>query len=155
MLSCESINDNLPSHFESSIIKIGDKAPTFEIMSIDNHPLSIPVAKPALLILFSHTCPDCKALLDELQEHLNSDSLLPTIIAISRGGEVEEITSFRDTNGYSIDMAADTESRIYYQYATMYVPRCYLIDSEGIVRFMTYEYTEGDIEQIVNQYNAL
>ena len=65
------------------------------------------------------------------------------------------ISTYYDTNGYTIAMAADPTKEIYYRYATMYVPRCYLIDSYGIIKFTTYEYTEGDVERIIDEYNNL
>jgi hypothetical protein len=37
----------------------------------------------------------------------------------------------------------------------MYVPRCYLIDSQHVVRYMTYEFTAGDVAKIVNEYATL
>ena len=65
------------------------------------------------------------------------------------------IRTYYDTNGYTIAMAADPTKEIYYRYATMYVPQCYLIDSFGIIEFTTYEYTEGDVERIIDEYNNL
>ena len=52
-------------------------------------------------------------------------------------------------------MAADPTKEIYYRYATMYVPRYYHIDSYGIIKFTTYEYTEGDVARIIDEYNNL
>ena len=156
-IACDVIEEELPSYAETSLVAEGDIAPDFCIESLDGNiwHLSELRGEPLLLILFSHTCPDCKALLDELQQQLESEASLPTTIAISRGGSREDILTYRSTNSYTITMAADTDKEIYYRYATMYVPRCYLIDSNGIIRYMTYEYTEGDIERITDKYNNL
>ena len=138
-MGCDTITEGLPSYYESSIVKVGDIAPQFEIQSIDNQMLTLPNNEPSLLILFSPFCPDCKALLDELHASLDA----------------EELREYRNKNGYFIDMAEDTEKAIYYQYATMYVPRCYLIDSQHVVKYMTYEFTAGDVAKIVNEYATL
>ena len=154
-MGCETISEELPSYDETSIVKVGDVAPQFEIQSIDNQILKLPDNEPSLLILFSPLCPDCKALLDELHASLDAGVSLPKIIAIARDGSAEELREYRNKNGYFIDMAEDAEKSVYYQYATMYVPRCYLIDSQHVVRYMTYEFTAGDVAKIVNEYATL
>jgi hypothetical protein len=70
----------------------------------------------------------------------------PDIIAASRGGTLDDIRAYRAENGFSFRMVADESTNIYYLYAEAYVPRCYLIDMHGVVQFMTYEYTPGDVE---------
>lgn len=154
-MGCDTISEGLPTYDEASIVKVGDIAPQFEVQSIDNQILTLPVNEPSLLILFSPLCPDCKALLDELHASLDAEVSLPAIIAIAREGDAEELREYRNKNGYFIDMAEDSEKAIYYQYATMYVPRCYLIDSQHVVRYMTYEFTAGDVAKIVNEYATL
>lgn len=156
-MACNAIEEELPSYTETSLVMEGDIAPYFCIESIDGERWSLSELRgeTILLILFSHTCPDCKALFDELQQSIDSNITLPYVIAISRGGETQEIATYRTTNGYTIDMAADTEKEIYYRYATMYVPRCYLIDGDGIIQYMTYEYNEGDIARITDKFRDL
>lgn len=154
-MGCDTISEELPTYDETSIVKVGDVAPQFEVQSIDNQTLTLPNEEHSLLILFSPLCPDCKALLDELHASLDAGVSLPKIIAIARDGSAEELREYRNKNGYFIDMAEDTEKSVYYQYATMYVPRCYLIDSQHVVRYMTYEFTAGDVAKIVNEYATL
>ena len=154
-MGCYTISEELPPYDETSIVNVGDVAPQFEIQSIDNQTLTLPDNEPSLLILFSPLCPDCKALLDELHASLDAQVSLPTIIAIARDGSAEELREYRNKNGYFVDMAEDAEKSVYYQYATMYVPRCYLIDSQHVVRYMTYEFTAGDVAKIVNEYATL
>ena len=90
----------------------------------------------------------CKNLLDALQRIINSGVVPPRILAVSRGGSLEEIVAFREENDYTFTMAANADRSIYSLYATMYVPRCYVIDSEGVVRFVTFEYSEGDVDRL-------
>lgn len=153
---CESIIDEtLPSYEETSLVGIGDEAPSFYIESLDGDLLSIPNGEATLLILFSHTCPDCKAMMSDLQEYINQSGDTPNIVAISRGGTAAEIEAFRQENNLTYPIAADEAKTIYYTYAKMYVPRCYIIDKEGIIRHTTYEYKRGDIEQLIAAYNTI
>jgi peroxiredoxin len=150
LVACNIIDDPLPTYDQTSIIAVGDRAPEFSIESLDGNMLTIPNGETTLLILFSHTCPDCKGLFDELQTCILEGDDTPRIVAVSRGGSSEEISDFRATNNYSFDMAADSDKHIFYQYATMYVPRCYIIDTDGVVQYVTCEYTSGDIDRIMN-----
>ena len=79
----------------------------------------------------------------------------PDIIAVSRGGSEADIRNFRSENGYTFPMVADENKDIYYLYATTYVPRCYVIDTAGVVQFMTYEYTPGDVELLFDSALSL
>ena len=60
------------------------------------------------------------------------------------------IASFCEDYGLTFPIAADEAAEIYYRYATMYVPRCYVIDNQGIIRLMVCEYSEGDINKLMN-----
>lgn len=150
VVGCDIISDELPSYEETSIVNVGDNAPVFSIETIDGELVTVGGVRDAstLLILFSHTCPDCKNLLDALQRIINSGVVPPRILAVSRGGSLEEIVAFREENDYTFTMAANADRSIYSLYATMYVPRCYVIDSEGVVRFVTFEYSEGDVDRL-------
>lgn len=151
--ACESIiNEELPSYEQTSIVGIADKAPEFTIMSLDDEELSMPNGNTTLLILFSHTCPDCKAMMSELQRQIDNSAKSLNIIAISRGGSEDEIRAFRDELSLTFPIAVDTTKEIYYTYATMYVPRCYIINSKGDIQFMTYEYEQGDIDNLIAAY---
>lgn len=150
--SCSVIEEQLPTYEETSLVGVGDKAPDFCTTSLDGKELSLSSAagEVVMLILFSHECPDCKALLDELQTIIDGGEALPTTMAISRGGSEEAIMAYRDENGYTVDMAADSDKQIYGLYATMYVPRYYLIDEEGVIRMTKFEYYEGDLREMLD-----
>jgi peroxiredoxin len=154
-VSCEVISDKQPSYEDTSIVKVGDKAPDFEVISLDNQPLMLPNGTPTLLILFSHTCPDCQNMMGDLQEWLNKNEGEHNIIAISRGGTTEDITAFRDEYSLTFSIAADENAEIYYKYATMYVPRCYVINGEGIIEYITYEYLSGDVDALMTKLNEI
>jgi peroxiredoxin len=157
LYSCETINDPLPSYSETSIVGVGDEAPSFSTISTDGEILTIGPGNNTytLLILFSHTCPDCQGLLDELHKELNTTVLPPQIIAISRGGTEQEISQYKAEHHYTIPMVADSSKEIYLKYATMYVPRCYIIDNENIIRCTSYEYQKGDIAKISEAYSNI
>ena len=154
--ACSVFDDPPTSYSDSSIVKVGDIAPPFVVESITGEWLSVGGDNdPAtLLILFSHTCPDCKALLDAIKSKIDSGVVPPRIVAVSRGGTLSDISAYAEQNGYTIPMAANPDAVVYYQYATMYVPRCYVIDSEGRVQYMSYE-NSADVVDTLLSHTAL
>lgn len=150
MVGCSVFDDPLPSYSDTSIVNVGDRAPHFVVESIEGELLSVAgESDPAtLLVLFSHTCPDCKALLDAIQKRINDGVVPPRIVAVARGGEEVEIREFVQQNGYTFPIAANPDAEIYYQYATMYVPRCYVIDNEGYVQYISFEDSANNIDTL-------
>lgn len=152
---CEAVVEDLPSYEETSKVGVGDKAPQFEIEALDGTVLQMPNGEPTLLILFSHTCPDCKRMMSDLQKELGDKALEHNILAISRGGKKGDVEAFVADNELKFRVAVDPDAAIYYQYAEMYVPRCYCIDSDGVIRLATYEYKKGDVDRLLTQLNEL
>ncbi|MBO5830506.1 MAG: TlpA family protein disulfide reductase [Alistipes sp.] len=155
MGGCDIIEEELPTYAQTSIVNVGEKAPEFSIEALDGTTLRMPNGEPTLLILFSHTCPDCKNMMVDLQQYIAASSAKHNIMAISRGGTHGEIEAFKDEHGLQYAIAADESANIYYKYATMYVPRCYIIDRSGTIRHTTYEYTTGDVELLISQLDKL
>ena len=155
---CGTINEELPSYEETSIINVGDEAPDFTATTLqgERFTLSEHRGEVVLLILFSHTCPDCKALLDDVMLYKNSiDNTGATVMAIAREGNRADIEEYMIKNGYLFDVVVDNNREIYNSYATMYVPRTYLIDIEGVVTHTTIEYDSAYIPQIVSYIATL
>ena len=133
--------EDLPSYEESSLVKEGDKAPSFTATLLDGTVVSLAdyQGEYVMLILFSHTCPDCRMLLDELQGLINSEVQMPSILAVGRDATEEELREYSAAAGYTVAMVADADRMIFNLYATTYVPRVYLIDPQGVIEKMYIE----------------
>ena len=155
IVGCGTISEDLPTYEETSIIGVGDIAPDFSVTLISGEDVTLAEVleqQPLLLIFFSHTCPDCKALFDDMQamkQHI--DALGVRVLAISRDGSTEEVETYFSDNGYQFDVAVDVERSVYNLYATMYVPRTYLINRSGVVYYTTVEYSEDHIPNLIEE----
>lgn len=150
---CDVINEELPSYADTSIISVGDTAPDFEATLLNGESITLSALRTSevLLILFSHTCPDCKALLDDLRHAtsaLNKEGIY--LLLVARDGNVEQVASYMRENGYTFNAIADPKRTIYNLYATMYVPRTYLINTEGVVTHTSVEYEGSHITEILD-----
>lgn len=149
--------EDLPSYEESSLVKEGDKAPSFTATLVDGGRVSLSdyFGAPLILILFSHTCPDCRMLLDELQGHIDAEVQLPAILAVGRDATEEELREYSAAAGYTVAMVADADRRIFNLYATTYVPRVYLIDALGTVAMLKIEYSHNTLTELIEYANSL
>lgn len=151
--ACGTIGEEYPTHEESSVVGVGDVAPDFtvELLGGERVTLSELRGEVVLLVLFSHECPDCKMLMDDMQAARDYfDDWGVRILAIERDGSAEDVETYMASHGYDFDVAVDDNRAIYNLYATMYVPRTYLIDSEGIIVHATIEYDASYVAQILS-----
>ena len=74
----------------------------------------------------------------------------PDIFKIGKKYSDEELKELLTDNQRPILVAVDDNRAIYNLYATMYVPRTYLIDSEGIIVHATIEYDASYVAQILS-----
>ena len=151
--ACGTIGEEYPTHEESSVVGVGDVAPDFtvELLGGERVTLSELRGEVVLLVLFSHECPDCKMLMDDMQAARDDfDDWGVRILAIERDGSAEDVETYMASHGYDFDVAVDDNRVIYNLYATMYVPRTYLIDSEGIIVHATIEYDASYVARILS-----
>lgn len=129
--------EDLPTYEESSLVNEGDNAPLFSATLLDGTAVSLADYRGEymMLILFSHTCPDCKTLLDDL----HSGGMAMTVLAVGRDATTTQLQEYCSKNGYTVDMIADNNRAIFNLYATTYVPRVYIIDPQGVIEKMYIE----------------
>lgn len=156
--ACGAVNEELPTYEETSIVEVGDVAPDFSATLLNGDVVTLSTMRDevVLLIFFSHTCPDCKALFNDLNASYEefTDMGVRTI-AIARDGDVEEVAQYVEDNSYKFDVAVDNNRKIYNLFATMYVPRAYLINQQGVVDFTTVEYAASHVPQLMERATAL
>mgnify|MGYP006320981363 FL=1 len=158
LAGCDSsIFEEIPTYEQSSLVEVGDKAPLFSATFLDGTMVSLAdyQGEYVILILFSHTCPDCRMLLDELQGLINSEVTMPSILAVGRDATEEELREYSAAAGYTVAMVADADRRIFNLYATTYVPRVYLIDALGTVAMLKIEYSHNTLTELIEYANSL
>ena len=145
------------THENTSIVKVGDKAPDFtvELLTGEKITLSSLQEKALMLIFFSAGCPDCQAQFAEMQRIISQSEPRFRIIAISRTESRETTAAFIQKYGLNIDVGIDPNRSIYDKYATRFVPRNYLIDNFGEIKALTVEYLPDEFHSIWQQAEDL
>ena len=137
----------------TTLIHAGDTAPDFSVEMLDGSTVTLSAlqGKPVLLIFWATWCPPCREELSHLQAGVIdqfSDSI--TVLPISRGEERSTVENFLNKMGYTFAVGLDGDQSIYRMYASNYIPRCFVINSEGVVEYAGVGYDE-EIAAKVNE----
>lgn len=133
---------------EGDIVKVGDPAPLFAGTDSDGKPVTLASLKGKVVLVdfFATWCGPCMMEMPLIQsdvwEKFKSQGL--EVIAVGREHQVPEMAKFKSEKQLGFTVLADPDRGIYSKYATMYIPRCYLIDREGVVRFASVGYDETE-----------
>lgn len=133
-------------------MRVGDRAPAFVVETLDDQTISLDNlrGKIVLLTFFSSSCPDCHAQFEHIKSRITAfDSSKFRFLPIARNEKRATVEQFRRENGYTFDMGFDPEGEIYALYATRYVPRNYLIDTDGHVLSISAEPTPAELDALL------
>lgn len=116
------------------LVKPGDKLPSFCVEMSDGRtvtPADLEGA-PALTVLFTTGCSDCRRLLPQLEEVWRAMPGLQMVL-ISRRETAENLSRYWEENGLTMPWSAQPDDAVFKMFASSGVPRVYLTDREGVV----------------------
>ena len=136
---------------ETTLINAGDVAPDFTVEMLDGSKVTLSAlqGKPTLLIFWATWCPPCRLELSKLQEHIidrYGDKI--NVLPISRGEERATVEDYISNMGYTFAIGLDGDQSIYNNYATNYIPRCFVIDANGKVLYSGVGYDEAIAKEV-------
>ena len=143
-----SIDDEVAA---TTLIHAGDKAPDFTAEMLDGSSVTLSALqnKPTLLIFWATWCPPCRAELAHLQEGIIDvfgDAI--NVLPLSRGEKREVVEEYIAKMGYTFAVGLDSEQKAYNLYASNYIPRCFVIDTDGTVLYSGVGYDEAVAEEV-------
>lgn len=120
-------------------LKVGDSIPDFNVVMNDGANVSDETLKGnvSCVVFFHTTCPDCQKTLPVIQKIY--DEYLPkgvSFVLISREQEADEIRVFWEENSLNMPYSAQSDRKVYNLFAQTRIPRVYLIDKDGIIRYI-------------------
>ena len=121
---------------EASVLQVGSQVHDFhsELAS-----LGLPVDGPKVTVLnfFATWCGPCLTELPHLQQIADrfADRKNVVFLVVGREESQETLDAFASKNGYRLPFVADTEGRLYSAFAKKIIPRTYVIDYTGTIRF--------------------
>ncbi len=126
---------------DGTIVNVGDLVPAFTVGDFVS-PQDFEGRK-SLLVLFNSGCPDCQREMPVIDDACRQFSDLQAI-AISRG----ETLAHWD---YVMQYYPDPERAVYNLFAEHTIPRVYLIDEQGIVKWMAIEKLPDNFNQKIDE----
>ena len=151
------IADERPSHEESTYVHVGEYAPDFSTTLLDgsSRTLSSLRGEVVMLIFFSSSCADCQAQFSEMMRLAKDFPPTFHLLAISRAESMEHTEAFREKYAWPFEMGLDPDEAIYSRYASMYVPRTFLIDAAGKVCALDVEFDPDQIQRMWQHANKM
>ncbi len=122
-----------------SDIEIGDLLPEFEVMMSDGSSVSdVSLRGNISIVMFFHTsCPACQQVLPVMQriyDEYTREGIKTALI--SREENSDEISSYWSENGLNMPYSAQEDRKVYELFASSRIPRIYISDENGIVRYI-------------------
>ncbi|MFM2220052.1 MAG: hypothetical protein RL240_4370 [Planctomycetota bacterium] len=141
---------------EASVLQVGNKVNDFQTKLAG---LGLPMDSPKITVLnfFATWCGPCLAELPHLQQVANrfADQKDVVFVVIGREESQEILDAFASKNGYRLPFVADTEGSLYSTFAKTIIPRTYVIDHTGTIRFEIVGFDQEKLTELGSKISEL
>ncbi len=120
-------------------LNVGNEVPEFEVRMNDGRVVSDESLRGDVsVIMFFHTsCPDCQATLPVMQRIYDEYASKEVNFAlISREEDEVSVSAFWMNKGLKMPYSAQKDRSMYEKFATSGIPRIYINDRNGIIRYI-------------------
>lgn len=140
--------------------KVGDSAPSFRARTLDgsqtvsNEDLK---GKVVFVDFWASWCTPCLKSLPEFEQLQTSFSGRDDVVvlAINLDENPQDATKFVRGLDVSYKILADTEGKIPESFGVSTMPSSYIIDKQGVIRFVHKGYKSGDVNKIQSEIEKL
>ena len=142
----------------ATLTRTGQMAPIFLVTTAEGTAFDSRSKRdgPVLVNFFATWCGPCQSELAHLEPEIwrrYKDHGL-TVIVIGVGEHDEAVGEYRTKHGLSFAIAADPEHQVFGKFATGYIPRNYLIRTDGRIAYQSVGYTEtsfAELEDVIKR----
>lgn len=124
---------------EGANLQVGDALPSFVVTMSDGTSVATSdlMGHPSVIVFFSTSCPDCQKELPEIQRLWDAtDRAEVPILLIARAQEKADIERYWQAEGFSMNYSPQSDRSVYHLFATSRIPRIYISDRKGIIRYI-------------------
>jgi peroxiredoxin len=136
LMACGCVHDD--DYRDADIVKVGQMLPDFTVAMNDGSVVTGEMLREcvAVVVFFDTSCSDCQQLLPQLQMLYDDYSEKAYFVLISRAEGEEMISSFWALHNLTMPYSAQSDRGVYNLFARSLVPRVYISDAEGVVRYI-------------------
>ena len=113
--------------------------PGFEVLMNDGSVVTDVFLKGSVsIVMFFHTsCPDCQQTLPKMQQIYDEYAAKGVkMVLISREEDQDDISDYWSRNNLDLPYSAQNDRKVYELFASSRIPRIYISDENGIVRYI-------------------
>jgi peroxiredoxin len=141
------------SQEETTLVKNSDQVPSFEFEKSPGKTQNISElkGKTILITFFATWCGPCRKELPHIQSDIYNkykDNPNFELIILGREHSWDEVNKFKDENKFTMPFYPDPERKIYSKFATQFIPRNFLISSEGKLIFSSIGFEDKDFKTL-------
>ena len=139
-------------------VKVGDRLPKFEVVMNDGTLVTdASLMGNVSLVMFFHTsCPDCQQALPRVQEIYEEYVQKGVRFAlIGRECGTDEIEAYWIENGLNMPYSAQDDRSVYSLFASSRIPRIYISDENGTVRYIFTDDPVATLEDLKSSLDVL
>ncbi|MEO5802637.1 MAG: TlpA disulfide reductase family protein [Verrucomicrobiota bacterium] len=138
---------------ETTLTHEGQKSPAFKCTPLDGKEVDLKKlrGKVVLIGFFTTNCGPCIDEMPSLEKEVwqKFKDKKFAMLVIGRGHENKELGEFAKQHQLSFPLVSDPKQKIYKLFATMHVPRNYVIDAKGSIVFQSVGYDADDFAEMI------
>lgn len=148
-------NDEKQAFEKADIIKAGQVVPNFSFMGTSGERISFAKykGKVSVIAFFATWCGPCRMELPHIEKEIWDKYRYKknfSLFIFGREHSMVEVTKFKNDNHYTMPFYADPQREVYSKFAKNYIPRIYLINSDGKVTYTTTGYNEAGFHKLLD-----
>lgn len=134
MFSC-IVDEEEP--IEGNELAVGDRIPSFSVVMNNGQKVGNEDLKGniSLIVFFNTACKDCQQELPIVQRFYESHAQYP-LLCISREEAASSVAEYWKRASFTMPYSAQDNRTVYQLFARQVIPRIYIIDKEGIIRYV-------------------
>lgn len=116
---------------------VGDKIPSFSVVMDNGEMVGSEdlFGKVSLIVFFNTSCKDCQQELPVVQQFYESFPQYP-LLCISREETEASVARYWKQTSLTIPYSAQADRTVYQLFARQIIPRIYVVDKAGIIRYI-------------------